>query len=71
MSEACAHAPRDIRGKTTCHGRRIYRKQLCRICGWVREYSMPLDSGGVCHFGPWTRPEDFMSQAKLRDPGGG
>lgn len=56
MSEACAHDPRDIPGKLTYRRRRIYRKHLCRACGRVREYSMPVDTHGIWNFGPWMPP---------------
>lgn len=62
MSTACMHDPRDIRGKTTYRRGKIYKKQVCRICGWVREYSFPTDTKGEWKFGEWVPPEDFSKQ---------
>ena len=56
MSKSCTHVARDIRGKLTYRSGRIHNKQVCRVCGWVREYSMPTDVKGVCRFGEWRPP---------------
>ena len=64
MSSACTHDPTDIRGKTSYRRRRIYKKQVCRICGWVREYSMPSWAHGEWDFGEWKPPEDFIKHIR-------
>ena len=56
MSKACMHVARDIRGKLTCRAGRIHNKQVCRVCGWVREYSLPTDVKGALQYGEWTPP---------------
>lgn len=56
MSKTCKHVSRDIRGKLTYRSGRIHKKQLCRACGWVREYSLPTDVKGVLTYGERTPP---------------
>ena len=46
----------NIRGKLTYRSGRIHKKQVCRVCGWVREYSQPTDVKGVLKFGEWMPP---------------
>ena len=67
MSKACMHVARDIRGKLTCRSGRIHNKQVCRVCGWVREYSLPTDVKGVLQFGEWMPPVGSGKAAPPQD----
>ena len=49
--------PADTDDKPAYYCRSIHWKQVCRVCGWVREYSMPVDSGGHWVYGQWMPPE--------------
>ena len=72
MSKACTHVARNIRGKLTSRAGRIHSKQICRICGWVREYSMPTGVNGVSRYGEWTpQPGGSEKPASLPDGGQG
>ena len=51
------HVPRDTDDKPTYYCRSIHKKQVCRVCGWVREYSMPVDSNSQWIYGEWQPSE--------------
>ena len=53
------HFPADTDGKPTYHCRSVHKKQVCRICGWERKYSMPVDSGAGWIYGDWVPPDRF------------
>ena len=53
------HVPRDLPGKATYRLRRVHKKQVCRVCGLVREYSMPVEGGGEWLYGEWRSPDRF------------
>ena len=59
MSTVGTRDPKDLRAKTSCCGRRIDKKQVFRICGWVREYSIPSWAHGEGEYGEWAPPENF------------
>ena len=65
MSITCMHDPKDIPGKMTYRSGRIHKKQLCRVCGWVREYSLPSGAGGQWLFGEWAPPDKFVEHGRV------
>ncbi|MCY4585854.1 MAG: hypothetical protein OXB98_07450 [Bryobacterales bacterium] len=67
MSKTCTHVARDIRGKLTYRSGRIHNKQICRVCGWVREYSLPTGGKGVWTYGEWMRPPSSGKAARPLD----
>ena len=67
MYTTCLHVARDIRGKLTCRSARIHKKQVCLVCGWVREYSPPTGGKGEWTYGEWMPPPSSGKAARTLD----
>ena len=67
MSKTCTHVAIDTRDKPTYRSRRIHWKQVCHVCGWVREYSLPVDAGRIWMYTEWRSPDSSEKPTRSID----